>query len=64
LVHLSEEARAEGRELTEEEKELDRLSIRPERKLEIWTAAIEASWGTIDLDEFERNWITFVEDYL
>jgi len=64
LAEREKEARAEGRELTEEEKELDRLSIRPERKLEIWTAAIEASWGTIDLDEFERNWITFVEDYL
>lgn len=40
------------------------LTFGPGRQAEIWKAAIDASWGQIDIDEFERNWVAFVEDHL
>jgi hypothetical protein len=46
------------------ELELDRSHISPERKEEIWEAAMAASWGQIDLDEFEENWMLYVQKYL
>jgi len=46
------------------ELEFDRSDINPERKAEIWEAAMEASWGQIDLDEFEANWKLYVVKYL
>ena len=36
----------------------------PDRQDEIWKAAMDASWGQIDMDEFEKNWVAFVEDVL
>ena len=47
-----------------EDVELASLHIRPDRKQEIWDAAMEASWGQIDLDEFEENWKLYVKKYL
>jgi len=64
LAEREEEARAEGRELTEEEADIDRSSLDTEQKEAIWKAAMDASWGRIDLDEFEQDWITYVEKYL
>jgi len=36
----------------------------PDRQDEIWKAAMDASWGQIDLDVFEQDWLAFIEDHL
>jgi len=33
-------------------------------KQEIWDAAMEASWGKIDEEEFEERWLSYVDDVL
>jgi hypothetical protein len=54
----------EGRELTGEELEVNRFDLPPGAKEKIWKAAMDASWGQIDLDQFEAHWVTFVQDCL
>ena len=34
------------------------------KKKEIWTKAMDASWGKVDLDQFERDWVEYVNSYL
>lgn len=61
------EAEEEGRELTEEELDVTRRDLErelPGRKLEIWRKAMDASWGQIDLTEFEANWVKYVDDHI
>ncbi|HEX9794658.1 MAG TPA: hypothetical protein VGC54_11805 [Planctomycetota bacterium] len=57
---------ASGEELDPKELESSALSNRlsQERKQEIWDAAINASWGQVDMDEFEAHWREFVENHL
>jgi len=64
LAEREEEARFEGRELDEDELAITTDDLGDGVKEEIWKAAIEASWGQIDLDEFEENWLTFVRKSL
>lgn len=60
---ILERAKAEGREPTADE--LDAVShVSEKKKKEIWEKAIAASWGTIDLDEFEERWKLFVDKEL
>lgn len=46
------------------ESRLARPRVGQERKLEIWKAAMDASWGQIDIEEFEENWKEFVLDHM
>lgn len=56
------EAERAGRELTEEELKVNRFDLPEGAKEKIWKAAMDASWGKVDLDEFEARWVTFVLD--
>jgi hypothetical protein len=62
------EAEAEGHDPAEIDLRVNRmqmlLAFGPGRKDDIWKAAMDAAWGAIDFDEFERNWLAFVEDHL
>ena len=64
LAEREEEARFEGRELDEGGLDITTEDLGDGVKEKIWKAAIEASWGQIDLDEFEENWLTFVRKNL
>lgn len=64
LEERKKKAEEEGEELAEEDLEVTREDLEEEDKEEIWKAAIEASWGQIDLEEFEANWLQFVEKSL
>jgi hypothetical protein len=57
-------AKAEGRELTSDERAINRRDLDPAMTRKIWKAAMDASWGQIDLDEFEQNWLTYVGKHL
>lgn len=57
-------AEAEGREPTEEELRVPRHLVSQAQKKEIWDKAIAASWGTIDLEDFEERWLQYVEKEL
>ncbi len=57
-------AKAEGRELTADEAKVNRMDLRGGAKGEIWREAMDASWGQIDIDQFEEDWILYVEKYL
>ena len=46
------------------ESQLKRPRVGEERKLKIWKAAMEASWGQIDIEEFEENWKEFVLNHM
>ena len=62
-VHETE-ALVEGRKLTDEEKAATRSELTPEQKRVIWRDAMDASWGQIDLEEFEKDWLSFVKKEL
>lgn len=49
-------AKKQGRELTAKERLITRMAVDPRAKKKIWKDAMDASWGKIDLDEFEANW--------
>lgn len=53
-------AKAAGREPTPDELDFDRSDIPPSRKEEIWRKAMDASWGAIDLAQFEENWLGYI----
>ncbi len=40
------------------------LNISQEKKKAIWKKAMAASWGPIDMMEFEENWTTYVKKHL
>ncbi|MEZ6015301.1 MAG: hypothetical protein R3F49_09325 [Planctomycetota bacterium] len=40
------------------------MAFGPERQAQIWREAMAASWGQIDMDVFEKDWVTYVEDIL
>jgi hypothetical protein len=55
---IRERAKNEGREPTPEELHID--FVPEEKKQAIWKAAMDASWGQVDLDEFEKRWVEYV----
>jgi hypothetical protein len=62
LARLKGDQDAEMREML-----LERMAnphIGPAKKSEIWKAAMDASWGEIDIAEFEENWVRFVKDHM
>lgn len=42
----------------------DDIFISEREKKKIWEKSIEASWGQVDLDQFERDWLAYVTDHL
>jgi hypothetical protein len=54
----------EGREAGGDELLVNRFDLPPGVKEKIWKDAMDASWGKVDVDEFERDWVTFVQDCL
>lgn len=63
-TELRAEILRDGGRIDEDELAAMHLEVKEDRKKEIWKAAMDASWGRIDLDEFEENWKTFVKKYL
>jgi len=59
-----EKAKKRKKELTPKDLKVNRTHLDPRKKKEIWEAAIEASWGKIDLEEFEAKWRLYIEKYL
>jgi len=64
LAEREEAAKKRGKELTPAERKVNRFMLDPRQKEEIWKKAMAASWGKIDLKEFEENWLAFIEDGL
>jgi hypothetical protein len=62
------QAEAEGTDPAEIDMSVNRhqmfLAFGPGRQAEIWKAAMDASWGQVDMEEFERNWLAFCDDHL
>ncbi len=57
-------AKADGKELDPKSVHVASYMLDPDRKKEIWDAAMAASWGQVDLEQFEENWKTYVMKYL
>ena len=57
-------ARVENREASEEELRLTAFQPSDETRRLVWDKAMEASWGRIDLAQFERDWSSYVDKYL
>jgi hypothetical protein len=64
IAEREKEAAADGRELEPEEREVNRFDLRGNGTEEIWKAAMDASWGKVDIDQFQADWLAFVEDVL
>ncbi len=64
LAEREAEAQAEGEVLDEEDRKIGRFDLEPERRKLIWKEAMDASWGKVDLREFEENWLTYVKKHL
>jgi hypothetical protein len=59
-----ERAEKKGIELDPSDLKINRFDLDPRQKQKIWDAAMEASWGQIDLDEFEKDWVLYIQKYL
>lgn len=46
------------------ESQMARPRVGETRKKEIWKAAMDASWGQIDIEQFEEHWVEFVLDHM
>ncbi|MEM8711145.1 MAG: hypothetical protein AAGG01_09340 [Planctomycetota bacterium] len=57
-------AKKRGKELDPKDLKVNRFDLDPRQKKKIWAAAMEASWGQIDLEEFEENWRVYVKRFL
>ncbi len=64
LAEREKRAKENKRELTEEERDINRRDLSKDQKDDIWKKAMEASWGTVDIDEFEQKWLIYVKDFL
>jgi hypothetical protein len=38
----------------------DRIQLSDDKRNEIWKAAMDASWGKIDMEQFEKDWTLYV----
>jgi hypothetical protein len=53
-----------GRELTEKERDIDRSDLLVTQRNKIWEDAMEASWGKVDLVDFEAKWLDYIANGL
>ncbi|MEM9380201.1 MAG: hypothetical protein AAGB93_09670 [Planctomycetota bacterium] len=58
------QAKKRGKELEPKDLIINRFQLDPRQKQKIWDAAMEASWGQIDVDEFEENWKLYVKKHV
>jgi hypothetical protein len=58
------EARAGKDDDEGEEEVINRFNLKPSQKQKIWTAAMEASWGQVDFEQFEEDWLTYIDKHL
>jgi len=61
---LLAEAKKEGETIEDDELEELVRQVPEKRKKQIWEEAFDASWGKIDLSQFEEDWRTLVKRYL
>ena len=59
-----EQAKKRDLELDPSDLKINRFDLDPRQKQKIWDAAMEASWGQVDLDEFEKDWVLYIQKYL
>ncbi|HRV82160.1 MAG TPA: hypothetical protein P5218_12020, partial [Planctomycetota bacterium] len=64
LKKREEAAKEEGRELTDDERVIDRFDLSQSDRDMVWKQAMDASWGKIDLDAFEKKWLDYVANVL
>lgn len=57
-------AKKRGKELDPDQLIVNRFDLDPREKKKIWSAAMAASWGDINLEEFEANWKLYVSKFL
>ena len=60
LKRRESKAKREKRELNASERKVGREDISLLKKKKIWKAAMEASWGQVDIEEFETRWLAYV----
>lgn len=60
----TERAERAGGQLSDEDADVNRFHLPPGKKDEIWEKATAASWGQIDMEEFEENWLLYIDKYL
>ena len=62
------EAEKKGEDPTKIDTRINRMAMfaafGTERQEKIWREAMAASWGKVDIDQFEQDWVTFVNDAL
>jgi len=55
-----QKAVSEGKELSEDDLKINRFDISQDQKDKIWKQAIAASWGTVDILDFEDRWKLYI----
>ncbi|RMH01605.1 MAG: hypothetical protein D6702_10910 [Planctomycetota bacterium] len=61
---MEQEAKAEGKEFDEAAFKEQRRWRVEQYKEKIWKDALDASWGQVDIEQFERDWAEYVDRYL
>ncbi|MFT5197371.1 MAG: hypothetical protein ACI87O_000010 [Planctomycetota bacterium] len=64
LAEREADAKDEKRELKEEERNIDRSDLKTSQRNQVWEDAMKASWGEVDLDEFEEKWLDYIANGL
>ena len=55
-----QEAASQGKELSENDLKINRFDLSQDQKNKIWKRAIAASWGTVDILDFEARWKLYI----
>ena len=55
-----EKAASQGKELSEDDLKINRFDLTKDQKDKIWKQAIAASWGTVDILDFEARWKLYI----
>lgn len=61
---IREERRKASKEGEEPDLEVNRFDLDEKAKEKIWEKAMEAAWGDVDMEQFEADWLLYVEKYL
>ncbi len=61
---LEDIAKGAGEDFSEEDFKNQRRWRVQSKKEDIWKDALDASWGPVDIEEFEKNWVTYVTKHL
>ncbi len=58
------EEEADGQSAPLVKEKVNRFDLDDDQKEEIWKASMKASWGQIDFDQFQEDWLRFIDDEL